>query len=274
MGKAHRHPELWEGERRRTSANLWLQPFKWNRRCAELGIRERVFTNSLADFLDNQVPSRWRDDAWHRIDQCRCLDWMILSKRPENGPKMLPDPRTGTPEWGDGWSNVWFGTTVEDRKRKYNIEKLRRIPARVRFLSIEPLLEDLGELDLTGIHLVIVGGESGPKARPMHPDWARSIRDQCEAAGVPFFFKQHGEWVPLHASENGEGHRIVIDASGRDVSGSIAAQDHTCAMMFRVGKKRAGRMLDGRTHDEMPQPAERRVGDLFGRADGQEARAI
>ena len=103
------HPELWTGERRRTSATLWQQPLKWDRRCAAAGTRERVFTNSLADFFDNQVPSRRRDDAWHRIDQCRHLDWMVLSKRPKNGPKMLPGPATGAPEWAtagrtSGWA--------------------------------------------------------------------------------------------------------------------------------------------------------------------------
>lgn len=142
------------------------------------------------DFADNQVPTRWRDDAWHKIDQCRALDWMLLSKRPQNYIKMLPDERAGLPAWGNGWPHVWIGTTVEDRKRLVNIEHLRAVPAQVRFLSVEPLLEDLGTLNLDGIHLVIVGGESGAGARPMHPDWARSIRDQCAAAGVPFFMKQ------------------------------------------------------------------------------------
>ena len=243
------HPELWTGERRRTSATLWQQPLKWDRRCAAAGTRERVFTNSLADFLDNQVPSRWRDEAWHRIDQCRNLDWMVLSKRPENGPKMLPGPAIGAPSWGDGWPNVWMGTTVEDRARVRRIGALRRIPAKVRFLSCEPLLEDLGELDLTGIHLVIVGGESGPGARPMHPGWARSIRDQCAAASVPFFFKQRGSWVALRDPDDGEWptdteSMIRLTYSGERHDGGWPMQ--------RVGKKAAGRLLDGKEHSGMP----------------------
>lgn len=116
--------------------------------------------------------------------------------------------------------NVHLGVSVEDRKYGLpRIDHLRRCPAAVRFLSIEPLLEDLGEFDLTGIHWVIVGGESGPGARPMHPAWVRRIREQCVAAGVPFFFKQWGAW---HQG------------------------------LRRVGKKLAGRLLDGRTWDEMP----------------------
>lgn len=185
-GQAH----LWQGERRRTSATLWQQPHKWNARCAAAGIRERVFCASLADVFDNQVPTRWRDDLWHLIDQTPHLDWMLLTKRPENIAKMLPTPAIGAPAWGEGWPNVWLGTTVEDRARLRRIEALRRVPARMRFLSCEPLLEDLGAIDLLGIDLVIGGGESGGKARPTMLPWARSLRDQCAAAGVAFFLKQ------------------------------------------------------------------------------------
>lgn len=186
------NPQLWEGDRRRTSEENWRQPMKWNRGAEGAADRPRVFCGSLMDFADNQVPARWRDDAWHVVDQCRNLDWMILSKRPQNYAKMLPDPRTGTPEWGNGWPHVWLGTTVEDRARLRNIDHLRAVPARVRFLSVEPLLEDLGEIDLTGIHLVIIGGESGAGARDFDLEWGRSILDQCAAAGVAAFMKQLG----------------------------------------------------------------------------------
>lgn len=92
-------------------------------------------------------------------------------------------------------TNVWLGVSVENRRHGVpRIDVLRHIPAKIRFLSCEPLLEDLGAMDLTGIHWVIVGGESGPKARPMHPDWARAIRVQCDAQGATFFFKQWGGW--------------------------------------------------------------------------------
>jgi protein gp37 len=110
-------------------------------------------------------------------------------------------------------AHIWFGVSVENRKHGLpRIEHLRDTPAGLRMLSVEPLLEDLGTLDLGGIGWVILGGESGPKARPIEADWVRSVRDQCHAAGVPFFFKQWGG----------------------------------------VRKKAAGRVLDGRTHDEVP----------------------
>lgn len=96
-------------------------------------------------------------------------------------------------DWGTGYENAWIGVTVENRKHGLpRIDDLRKVPAKVRFLSIEPLLEDLGEIDLSGIHWVIVGGESGHGARPMEPAWVESIKRQCEAAGVAFFFKQWG----------------------------------------------------------------------------------
>ncbi len=232
-------PQLWQGERRRTTASNWQQPIRWNKAAAAAGERHRAFCASLADVFDNQVPTRWRDDLWHLIDQTPSLDWMLLTKRPENIAKMLPTPAIGAPEWEDGWPNVWLGTTVEDAARKRRIDVLRRVPARVRFLSCEPLLEDLGAIDLTGIQLVIVGGESGPKARPMHPAWARSIHDQCATAGVAFFFKQWGEFLPED------------DAYSRDLPCIEAGPPP--GGMYRVGKKAAGRLLDGVTHDAMPE---------------------
>ncbi|ACL59097.1 phage Gp37/Gp68 family protein [Methylobacterium nodulans] len=243
-GQAH----LWTGERRRTSASNWQQPLKWDRAAAAAGERHRVFCASLADFFDNQVPSRWRDDAWHLISQTPQLDWMLLTKRPQNIAKMLPGPATGAPAWGEGWPNVWLGTTIEDRARLRNPDALRTVPARVRFLSCEPLLEDLGEIDLTGIHLVIVGGESGPGARPMRAEWARSIRDQCIAAGVAYHFKQHGDWIDVDQLRHLDGW------TGGPGFGRFDHcrydQDAEC---LRIGKAAAGRLLDGRTWDEMPE---------------------
>ena len=146
--------------------------------------------------------------------------------------------------------NVWLGVSVEDQRRAVErIPSLLATPAAVRFLSVEPLL---GPIDLSPylhkLDWVIVGGESGPKARPVHPDWVRSLRDQCQAAGVPFFFKQWGEWSPEGdpgdtASRNGETHRVGGD--------EIHSFDDI--QVYRVGKKRAGRELDGRRWDEMPR---------------------
>lgn len=233
-GQAH----LWQGERRQTSAETRHRPLRWNREAIAAGERHRVFCGSLMDIADNQVPSRWRDDAWHIIDQCRALDWLLLSKRPQNYAKMLPTPAIGAPEWGEGWSHVWLGTTIEDRKRLVNADHLRAVPAAVRFLSVEPLLEDLGEIDLTGIHLVIVGGESGPNARPMHPDWVRSILRQCQTAGVAFFFKQWGEWWP-----DGQAPQRLAEF------GPISDPEER---LVKLGKKAAGRLLDGVEHNAMP----------------------
>lgn len=183
----------------------------------------------------------------------------------------------------EGWPlpNVWLGTSVEDQRwADVRIPKLLETPAAVRFLSCEPLLgpvsfrwarwqplsrEPGGRTDhldgLRRLDWVIVGGESGPGARPMHPDWARSIRDQCVAAGVPFFFKQWGEWA-----EGSEGDLRRTDAVARDGRhwpwiglGAVVDADvqrdpgpHGLSLMSRLGKKRAGRELDGRTWDEYP----------------------
>lgn len=261
-------PELWQGERRRTSAANWQAPIRWNRAAAAEEGRARVFCASLADFFDNQVPTRWRDDAWHRIDQTLNLDWLLLTKRPENILKMLPSPAIGAPEWEEGWRNVWLGTTVENRAALRRVDILRRMPAAVRFLSIEPLLEDLGEVDLFGISWVIVGGESGPDARPMHPDWVRSLRDQCKAARVAFFFKQRGEWTwqedPMHPNfdENAPAPDHPFDWRERDRGVICLRLDGSHCngyggrreeFVYRIGKRRAGRLLDGVEHNEFPE---------------------
>jgi protein gp37 len=253
------------GERRRTSENTWHQLRLWNKRAKARGIREKVFSNSLSDFFDNRAQSTWRREAWHYIDQCEWLDFLILTKRPQNIPGMLPDPETGTRPWGGGWPNVWLGTTAENQaEADRRIPHLLAVPARARFVSCEPLL---GALDLrsyltghedNGVDLtreigskvgatigwtppldwVIVGGESGPNARPMHPGWARNLRDQCQSAGVAFFFKQWGEWAPS------EDHPRVKE----ELPWSPTSYQGMC----RVGKRAAGAMLDGREWREMP----------------------
>jgi protein gp37 len=239
---------LWRGERRRTSEANWRQPLKWNRETPGA----RVFCASLADvFEDREDLVPWRDELLDLISETPALTWLLLTKRPENVLRLVP-----AFEDGDIPDNVWVGTTVEDQQRAdERIPHLLRIPAAVRFLSCEPLL---GGLDLVRylderatpdgevVQWVIAGGESGPRARPPGPPstaaacrdqeghwrppdqlwsaWLASLRDQCVAAGVPFFFKQWGEWYPN-----------TLDG-GWD----------------RVGKTRAGRLLGGRTWDEVP----------------------
>lgn len=283
-------PELWTGQRRRTKEANWQKAIKWNREAARLGIRYRVFCASLADVFDNQVPTRWRDDLWHWIELTPHLDWLLLTKRPQNIAKFLPDPRTGVKPWDDGWPNVWLGTTAENQTElNRRAPHLARVPAAVRFLSCEPLLD---ELDLTAIRYreedagirwnaltaeawvensesasaysnssdgvprldwIIAGGESGPGARPMHPAWARKLRDDCTAAGVPFLFKQWGDWHP-HQQPLADG---SINALGNpdDLHGRWHSfGDGQSA--WRTGKMAAGRFLDGATYDGFPQVQE------------------
>lgn len=166
--------------------------------------------------------------------------------------------------------NVWLGVSVEDKKTAdERIPLLLQTPAAVRWLSIEPLLgpmefsdvsgradavEQLGKQALRGIDWVVVGGESGPDARPMHPDWVRSIRDQCKAAGVPFFFKQWGEWLPvLPDAGAGDPTDFQYKRSKQHSWDDFENGQHLGEYSLCVGKKEAGRTLDGRTWDEMPE---------------------
>lgn len=204
--------------RRRTSDNNWRQPTRWNREAAEEGRRYRVFCASLADIFDAEVPQEWRADLFEVIRETEHLDWLLLSKRPENILSMVPE------DWGDGWPNVWLGSTAENQQRAdERLPILLAVPAVVRFASCEPLL---GPLDLSaylgkGLDWVIAGGETGRAARPMKPEWARALRDQCVAQRVAFHFKQWGDY-------NADG--------------------------LRVGRKKAGRKLDGRCWDGLPKP--------------------
>lgn len=234
-------PELWEGTRRRTSAGNWRQPLKWDRDAADAGVRRRVFCASLADVFDNQVPGQWRDDLWTLIAETEHLDWLLLTKRPQNIATMLPSIafRTVTP-WGDGWPNVWLGATVEnDEEARRRIPHLIAVAAHLRFLSMEPLV---GAVCLwpwlveKKIGWVITGGESGGSARPSHPDWFRQIRDDCQNCGVPFHHKQNGEFASVSEVEGPGAHFSFPDG----------------ATVRRVGKKRAGRLLDGSEHNGYP----------------------
>lgn len=231
-------------DRRRTSADYWRQPIKWNRHAEASGIRRKVFCASLADVFDNQVPDEWRMDLYALIGMTPHLDWLLLTKRPQNIAKMMPSTQRLP-----FFPNVWLGTTVENQEEAdRRIPHLLAVPAAVRFLSCEPLLGPLsfrwmpgeylqqkfseGRVDeydgLRRISWVIAGGESGHGARPPMIGWARSLRDQCVSAGVPFFWKQWGEYTP---------------------------DDPTAAhtSMVRVGKKAAGALLDGQEWRQFPE---------------------
>lgn len=203
--------------RRRTSAANWRKPLKWNREARSSDERPRVFCASLADVFDEEVPSEWRYDLFELIMDTPELDWLLLTKRPENIEDMIADiPWVECDSWilhGDFLENVWLGTTAEDQTRwDERIEILTNIPAAVHFVSAEPLLGPIQMGDVRPDWL-IVGGESGPGARPMENEWAKSLRDQCDQR-TAFHFKQWGG----------------------------------------VNKKKRGRILDGRTWDQLPEP--------------------
>lgn len=200
-------PSRWGPHAARTRTKTWGNPVKWQKKAKAEGVRYRVFCASLADIFDNHksILPEWRSEFWALIKACPDLDFLLLTKRPENICKMLPD------DWGNGYPNVWLGCTVEDQKAAYRARHLIKVPATVHFLSMEPLLSDV---DLSGVihglEWVITGGENGKHYRPVDPDWFRSLRDQCAAAGVPFLFKQ---W-------EGESQKI-IKAKGRELDGVV-----------------------------------------------------
>jgi protein gp37 len=157
------------------------KPYSWKE-------PKRVFVNSMSDLFHVEVPDDFIRRVYSAMEENHRHIYQILTKRPGRMARFIAQ------EWGTtgGYQPqfIWHGTSVEDSRVVGRIDALRRVNSAVRFLSLEPLIGDLGKLDLTGIHWVIVGGESGPNFRPMKPDWARSIRDQCVKAGVAFFYKQ------------------------------------------------------------------------------------
>jgi protein gp37 len=221
---ARLHRVSWGTGQPRQRTKTWGDPIRWNKAheafYAAHGRRQRVFCASLADVFDNEVPTEWRRDLFDLIELTPELDWLLLTKRIGNVSDMVREAKSW--DWLLGRRNVWLGATiVHQEEADRDIPKLLATPARVWFLSMEPLLGPVSlenirtplgadpesyiegnvlvrksELDRgkprAAIDWVIVGGESGPHARPMHPDWARSLRGQCAAAGVPFFMKQMG----------------------------------------------------------------------------------
>lgn len=219
-----------------------------DRKAHRIGKKLRVFHNSLSDMFDNEVPDGWRMDAFKIMADTPNLQHLVLTKRIGNVRHYTQHDGLAFDLMGDG--SVWLGVTVVNQEEAdRDIPKLLAVPAAKRFLSIEPMLgpmllpfERLRELDW-----VIVGGESGPGARPMSPDWARRLRDQCRAAGVPFLFKQWGDWVPM-----------LGQVEGVPVRGKATTSDGW--VMGLAGKKAAGRLLDGRTHDGFPATQDAKEG--------------
>lgn len=250
------HKVKWgpSGNRVRTSPANWEKPLQWDRAAKKAGERRRVFCASLADvFEDHPDWVEARRDLCVLIERTRNLDWLLLTKRPENVNKFI---EKSTGRYAHAWladcKHVWIGASVENQEAaERRLPHLLNVPSSVRFLSCEPLLGAVnlglvngvdGQINapVGKIDFVIVGGESGTNARPMHPEWARSLRDQCVAASVPYFFKQWGEWVSVEG------------LSGQLKEGRVFEFGDGCSMM-RLGKKATGRLLDGVEWSQFPK---------------------
>lgn len=182
---------------RRTGDQNWNQVRRWNRKAEKSGEQTRVFCGSMMDWCDNKVPDEWRADLWQLVRETPSLTWLMLTKRTERIAKCLPA------DWGDGYPNVWLGTTIEDQVRMSRVSILADIKAKVKFISAEPLLDDISAINLRGIDWVIIGGEAGPKCRHMSPIWVDNLICECRLENVPVWFKQWGG----NDSEKG-GHEI------------------------------------------------------------------
>lgn len=294
------HRVSWGAGQPRQRTKTWGDPVRWNKAheafYAVHGRRQRVFCASLADVFDNEVPPAWRQELMSLIVRTPNLDWLLLTKRIGNAKRMLSDASmhdglllTANDEYRPP-ANLWLGATIVNQEEAdRDIPKLLATPAAVRFLSMEPLL---GPVDLAasgavwsdmngqvvnaaarglrGVDWVIVGGESGPQARPMYRPWLVSLRDQCATAGVPFLFKQWGEWLPgeEYTPELQERDscldqsryacaQLEEDSVGRikwDIGWPLCYETGEEAL-FRVGKKAAGRSLYGMTHNAFPEAA-------------------
>ena len=259
-------------------------------------VRPRVFCASLSDWLDEEVSIEWLVHLLQIVHATPHLDWLMLTKRPQNWQDRTAAAfdfaaSNGEPkqagqmdflDWLGAWThahiapaNVWAGTTVEDQARAdERIPLLLSIPGRVRFLSCEPLLGPvefsdvtrrsdavrvLGHRALEGVHWVICGGESGQYARPMHPEWARSIQRQCQAVGVPFLYKQWGAWLPAKIIDE----KTFQVSTPKEHPGPKRPEFYHWHDRFpgdvnisaKVGKEAAGRLLDGRVWNGMPGEA-------------------
>lgn len=271
----------------------WLeQPLRWTR-------PRMVFVVAHGDLFHPNVPDEWIDKVFAVMARARWHTYQVLTKRAKRMREYLSDPKTYGRIIAAGFDipccamesmtwplpHVWIGVSAEDQKRAdERIHELLATQAAVRWLSLEPLIGPIdflssmarcevtraGDLVADWLHWIVCGGESGPRARPSHPDWFRSIRDDCIAARVPYFFKQHGAWQevdgdkPTRTVESGD---PTYDAERARCDGFISVDGHFIRSMsqsrenvpyrglVRVGKKAAGRVLDGRTWDEFPRVA-------------------
>lgn len=257
-------------ERRFFGEKHWNEPLMWDRAAEKAGERHRVFCSSMADIMEDRTDlDTPRIALWRLIEQTPHLYWLLLTKRPRNFRRFLPPAWLENPR-----ANVWLLTTVESNQSMWRVESLLEVRAVVHGVSYEPALgpadfspylpnpairRTLNGHSLPSLSWVIAGGESGANARPPHPNWIRRVRDDCASAGVPFLFKQWGEWRPegpmLRLRPGrvwNRGEAIVCPHSG-DIRGMESLIDKNTWLMRKVGKKAAGRELDGRIHDQYPE---------------------
>ena len=187
LAKKYGEQNLWGvgSVRREFGEKHWRQPADWNAAAREEGRRHRVFCGSMMDWAeDHPQAEAIRPRLWHAIRSSPWLDWQLLTKRSHRIEECLPA------DWGDGYPNVWLGTSVENMAVADRVRDIVKIPAVVRFISYEPALGPLDELDIGGLDWVIYGGESGPNYREHNLAWPRAMRVKCAAAGIAFFYKQ------------------------------------------------------------------------------------
>jgi len=281
LTKMTSHGPVWTGAARTVPERL-DQPLRWRK-------PRRIFVNSMSDLFHEDVADDFIDDVFAVMALTPRHTFQVLTKRPERMRSYLTSAHgNGTPRRdgivkGRAWSmlgqlpkyhhedlirrpwplsNVWLGISAEDQATAdERIPLLLQTPAAVRFVSLEPLLGEIsfvglfanpndwrdGTNALEEIDWLICGGESGPHARPSHPEWFRSLRDQCQAAGVPFFFKQWGQWAQW------EPKFPAANVKHIDLDGNLHDSPRLTEPIVRVGKKAAGRILDGRTWDEYPK---------------------
>ncbi len=173
-----------------------LEPLSWRR-------PRRVFVNSMSDLFHKEIPRAFVDRIFDTMEQASWHVFQVLTKRSSLMRRYINERYTARP----APAHIWLGVSIENRQALVRLKHLRQANATIRFLSLEPLLEDLGVLDLAGINWAIAGGESGPQARPMNRDWVRRIRDQCRAADVAFFFKQWGGIRPKSGGNSLDGRK-------------------------------------------------------------------
>jgi protein gp37 len=199
-----------------------------------------IFVNSMSDLFHKSVPSKFIRDVFAVMEETPRHTYQVLTKRPQRVARLAPSL-----PWPP---NVWMGVTVESDRYVFRADHLRLVPAAVRFISAEPLLGPLDNLELTGIDWVIGGGESGAGARPMHPEWVRGLRDRCVESKVKFFFKQWGAWRPDATDASSP-----VSFAGEVLESMPAlAVPGAPVLMRKMAKAQAGRLIDGRTWDELP----------------------